>query len=134
MFAISPPLWYHVHNGRVNALPCMGKTYKTVLTMKARIELVKSLVACVAITLASAAWADKEVKDGVEWTFTIVGGEAKIGTGGKAAAIPTDTAGEIYVPDTLGGCPVKTIGSWAFYGCNRLTKVNLPWGLTARRA
>ena len=72
-----------------------------------------------------AAWADTEVKNGIEWTYTIVGSEAKLGTGGKAAAIPTETAGNVLVPASLGGYPVTTIGSWAFYGCNRLLKVDM---------
>ena len=69
--------------------------------------------------------AAKEVVYGVEWTYTVDGGEARIYAGDKTAAIPTETVGNLMVPATLGGYPVTRIGAYAFYGCNRLLKVDM---------
>ena len=76
--------------------------------------------------LSVAAFADVAIDlNGVTWTYTVSGGEAKIYAGDKTAAIPTETAGNLMVPATLGGYPVTRIGAYAFYGCNRLLKVDM---------
>ena len=74
---------------------------------------------------ALASHAATEVANGVKWTYSVVGGEARIYAGDRTAAIPTETAGNITVPASLGGYPVTSVGSWAFYGCNRLLKVDM---------
>ena len=38
----------------------------------------------------------------------------------------TDASGDIAIPATLGGYPVTSIGSSAFYNCTNLTSVTIP--------
>ena len=69
--------------------------------------------------------------DGVRWFYHIIelgdfGAVAEICSPGGDAAIPTDTAGDITVPDTLGGYNVASLGVMAFGGCEKLTGVTLP--------
>lgn len=99
-------------------------------TMKRAVPKLKTPIAAVAVAFACAAFADTETVGGVEWNYSVVSGEARIYAGDKTAAIPTNTAGNVTVPDTLGGCPVTSIGSWAFYNCNRLMKVSMHVGVT----
>ncbi|MBR3957289.1 MAG: leucine-rich repeat domain-containing protein, partial [Kiritimatiellae bacterium] len=73
--------------------------------------------------------AKTETVDGIEWTYTIYGGEARIG--GRSAAIPLSTTGAITIPSALGGKPVTSIGYSAFKGCNRLASVTIPNGVTS---
>ena len=95
----------------------------------------RALVACAAVMLAGAAFAAKQVVDGIEWTYQEVGSsEAKIYAGSMTPAISPDTAGSITVPATLGGRTVTRIGEWAFYGCKKLTNVTMLLGLTAIEA
>jgi hypothetical protein len=62
--------------------------------------------------------------DGVTWTYTVSSGKASVGNGN--CAVPTSTTGAISIPSTLGGYPVTSIGSFAFYECKRLTNVLIP--------
>ena len=43
----------------------------------------------------------------------------------------TGNAAELSVPDTLDGHSVTSIGEWAFFGCDSLTSITLPEGLTS---
>ena len=92
------------------------------------VKVRNSLIAA-AIALAGTAFAATENVDGIEWTYSVVAGTARIYAGNKVAAIPPDTAGDITVPSELGGYTVSRIGSWAFYGCHNLTSVFLPSGV-----
>ena len=82
-----------------------------------------------AAAIASGAlFADKQVVDGVEWTyFTDV--DAEIGNGDNPA-IPKDTSGPIVVPAMLGGRTVATIGKYAFHECSDVTRVTMPDSVT----
>ena len=42
----------------------------------------------------------------------------------------TSASGAIAIPDTLGGCPVTTIGYQAFMSCTKLTGVTIPKSVT----
>jgi len=66
------------------------------------------------------------------WTFSVINGEAVIGTRdgngyecGPAAVSPAPM-GKLIVPTTLGGCPVKKIGMLALSYCRHMTSVELP--------
>ena len=67
-----------------------------------------------------------ETVDGIAWKYRIEKGEAEI----SGTAIPVDTAGDITVPPTLGGCPVTRIGDYAFYECRLLTGITIPASVT----
>ena len=113
----------------------------------------RNLTATLLAALAAfGAWAETEIVDGVEWTYTIENGEAFVGPS-SYRAIPTSTSGAIIIPSTLSGYPVThicyrafsgcsgltsvtipdsvtSIGKGAFYGCNGLTSVRIPDGMT----
>ena len=72
----------------------------------------------------------REVVDGVEWSFRIVDGEAEVYNDDEAAIFDT-TAGDITIPDTLGGKPVTRVGDWAFDDCSALTSVTIPETVTS---
>ena len=67
-------------------------------------------------------WTDE---NGVVWTYTIKDGVATVGDG-RAPAIPVSTEGNIVIPDTLGGCPVRTIAYYAFYKCTKVKSFKIP--------
>ena len=100
----------------------------------------KTLIAALVVALAwQNAWADVEIVDGVEWTFTIENGAAVIKPGTWAGtwngefipgAIPGSANGSITVPSVLGGCPVRRIERYAFCACTNLVSVVIPEGVT----
>ena len=57
------------------------------------------------------------------FSYSIINGEARIDA-------YTGSASELILPDTLGGCPVTSIGICAFRGCESLTNVVIPDGVT----
>ena len=89
------------------------------------------LVPLAALLLASHAFADTETVDGIEWTYTVSNGEAKIYKDYESAAIPTSTSGAITIPSTLGGYPVTSIGNYAFESCSGLASVTIPDSVTS---
>ncbi len=62
------------------------------------------------------------------WKYVIKDGGAVIinADNPSISVIPTTTANEIKIPDTLGGCPVTAIGDNAFLGCYGITSVIIP--------
>ena len=42
----------------------------------------------------------------------------------------TSISGDITIPSTLGGCPVTSIGSYAFRDCTSLTSITIPISIT----
>ena len=89
----------------------------------------KTLAAYGIMLISMSLYADTETIDGIIWTYTVENGYAVVGDG-HSAAIPTTTSGAIAVPDKLGGCEVKSIGSSAFYECKDLTIVTMPDTIT----
>lgn len=87
-------------------------------------KTIKAMVAALAMLTTGVASAyNTEVVDGIKWKYTVSGGEASVGGGSDAPAVPRSTAGAITIPSTLGGCPVTSIGEYAFYECSGLTSV-----------
>ena len=75
--------------------------------------------------------ADTENVDGIEWQYIIEANAVTI-VGDAAnwkSAIPKATTGDLTVPSTLGGYPVRRIGDWAFGRCDGLTTVIIPEGI-----
>lgn len=58
------------------------------------------------------------------YTYTVTDGEATI------TAVDTAIAGEVVIPDTLGGAPVTTISERAFENCVGMTAVTIPASIT----
>jgi len=86
----------------------------------------KLMVALTAALVAVRAWAETEIVDGIEWSYTVSDGKVEL----QNLAIPKDTIGAIAIPPTLGGYPVTSVGSHAFFGCSGLTSVTIPDGVT----
>ena len=75
------------------------------------------------------ALADTETVDGITWTYTVRDGKARVEVDGSSA-IPSSTTGSITIPSMLGGCPVTSVGNYAFHGCNGLMSVMIPSSVT----
>jgi uncharacterized repeat protein (TIGR02543 family) len=76
-------------------------------------------------------WKPSDVVNGILWTYTVADGAASVGSGFYAGdrAVPASTGGTVTVPSMLGGCPVKHIADYAFYGCTGVTSVKIPSGV-----
>ncbi|MBQ4198704.1 MAG: leucine-rich repeat protein, partial [Kiritimatiellae bacterium] len=48
----------------------------------------------------------------------------------ETGAIDKSVAGALTIPASLGGCPVRSIGPWAFAYCRSLTEVTIPDSVT----
>ena len=93
----------------------------------------KWMLAVVALAMIPMlALADTEVVDGVEWTYTVSDGKAKVGpVSFSDSAIPRDTEGAVSIPATLGGWPVAEISGQAFNRCANMTSLTIPEGVTS---
>ena len=70
------------------------------------------LPAFAALLLPLSVFADTEVVDGIEWTYTVSNNRASIGTGSwTSPAVPIATSGALVIPSMLGGYPVTSIGA-----------------------
>ncbi len=106
--------------------------------------MIKSSCKCIGfigtlLLTASIVFADTQTVDGVTYTYSATSGVARIlnsdgvivSSGAIVySAISTNTAGEVVVPDRLGGCPVEIIGRSAFAGCKKVTSIKLPESVT----
>ena len=89
-------------------------------------------VSLVLLVAAFCAQAATETVNGITWTYTVSNGKAEIYSGRRETpAIPSSTKGAITIPSTLGGYPVTSIGSSAFFGCSGLTSVTIPDSVTS---
>lgn len=98
----------------------------------------RNKLAVMCLTLATmfcanaATWIDPD--SGIEWTYSISNGEAKVEylnspSLSKGPITISDPSVEITVPRRLGGCPVTIIGNRAFSWCQGLVRVEIPDGV-----
>ncbi len=85
------------------------------------------IVSAMTVLLATvtAVFADTEVVDGIEWTYTVSDGKVRID------GISYSTAGDITIPSELGGYPVSQIRDYAFRWREGLTSVAIPDSVTS---
>jgi hypothetical protein len=95
-------------------------------------KIIRTILVAAVVILATSVQAEVETVNGIAWTYSVADGKASIGSGlWGEPAISRSTSGAITVPSTLGGCPVTSIGDYAFYGCNSLTSVSIPNSVTS---
>ena len=96
-------------------------------------SLIKRILFVAIVSVAAiCAQAATETVDGIKWTYTVTDGKASVSGGYSfSPAVPTSTSGAITIPSTLGGCPVTSIGDYAFYNCCSLTSVTIPNSVTS---
>ena len=70
-----------------------------------------------------------ETVGGLAWSYAIIDGCATVTSWNMQTAIDPQTTGAVVVPDTLGGCPVTAIGSYAFYQMTGITSLTIPEGV-----
>ena len=99
--------------------------------MKKALMIIAALAATMAVLTAHAdTWTDSAT--GIEWTYTVSGGQASLGGGSYySPAVPTTTTGALTIPSTLNGYSVTSIGPYAFSGCSGLTSVTIPDSVTS---
>ena len=95
----------------------------------------KTLLACLFVFASSihvlfgSTWTDPDT--GITWVYSVRDGKASVGVGPLDTAVPKTTTGAITIPSSLGGYPVTSVGSFAFYGCNELSSVTIPDNVTS---
>ncbi|MBR4938802.1 MAG: hypothetical protein IKZ22_08005, partial [Kiritimatiellae bacterium] len=70
-----------------------------------------------------------EIIDGLAWSYVVEDGYASVTGWNMGTAIDPQTTGEVSVPSSLGGFPVKVIGSYAFYQMKGVTSLTIPEGV-----
>jgi len=70
----------------------------------------------------------REMVDGIEWTYSIVGGGAVLGSDHDdlIRAVSRDMSGGMQIPGVLGSCPTVGIGRSAFGGCTNISSITVP--------
>ena len=70
-----------------------------------------------------------ETVGGITWSYAIADDCATVTSWNMQTAIDPQTSGVVEVPSTLGGCPVRTIGSYAFFQMGGITSLTIPEGV-----
>ena len=93
----------------------------------------KLMMMAAAAAAAFGAWAETwtDPDTGYTWTYRIGGDTAEIYKRSWSPAISPSPTGAVTIPSSLGGKPVTSIGSCAFYICSGLTSVTIPNSVTS---
>ncbi len=78
-----------------------------------------------------AKWRGTATVDDYTYTYSVLNGQAEIGSSNTRKAVSPEPTGHVAVPSSLGGFPVVGIGKYAFYNCYELEGVTIPEGVTA---
>ena len=78
-----------------------------------------------------AKWRGTAAVDDYTYTYSVLNGQAEIGSSNTRKAVSPEPTGHVAVPSSLGGFPVVGIGKYAFYNCYELEGVTIPEGVTA---
>ena len=77
-----------------------------------------------------AKWRGTATVDGYTYTYSVLNGQAEIGSGNNwTTAVSPKPTGHVVVPSSLGGFPVVGIGKHAFDSCHGLEGVTIPEGV-----
>ena len=97
-----------------------------------KMRMTRLMLVAVVATIGLVAYAETWTTNNVTYTYTVVGGEACIGTGAQSAAASTSKS-VVEIPSTLGEAqyPVTSVGDYAFYECTGLTSVTIPDSVTS---
>ena len=90
-----------------------------------RVVLLAAIVAAGATLHCHADAILSEDVGNLTWKYTVTNGAARVYGGHMKTAIGW-TAGEVAIPDTLGGLTVKAIGSYAFFELGEMTSLKIP--------
>ena len=93
--------------------------------MRMKVAIVAAV--CAVATSLSAATA---TVNGVTYEYQVVGNSVAIGNDDWEPAISTSTSGALSIPSKINGLPVTWIKNCAFAGCENLTSVTIPDGVT----
>ena len=77
--------------------------------------MLKNIIKCFVMLFPLAMWAETQVIDGIEWSYSIENDEVTI------VDVPDSVSGEVKIPASINGCPVTYIGNDAFGNCHSMT-------------
>ena len=82
--------------------------------------------------IVSSAMISAQNVNGVVWHYTAANGVATIQNvsgGSYVSAVDTSIKGNLVIPETLGSNTVEVIGERAFAGCDAVTSIDIPFGV-----
>ena len=87
-------------------------------------KLTQKTIAAVMALTATAVFADEwwDPETGINWRYTVSGGEASVGRMSHSGALP--------IPSTINGYPVTSIADKAFFDSSGITSVTIPDSVT----
>ena len=97
-------------------------------------KLAYGIVLSAAVALAGTAGAATKKIGNINWTYVKVKGGVQIGDGVNVAAVPCCSpmlSGTVTIPSKIGSLAVKSIAANAFKGCDAITAVKVPKGVTS---
>ena len=92
------------------------------------VRLVAAVFAANALVSSAETWTDNET--GLTWEYRVVDGDAYVGNSSRAAISPSVT-GDVTIPTTFLGVPVRGVSNHAFADCREIVRVIIPEGVTS---